>query len=308
MISLVGDVGGTNTRLALADGAGLRANTVLRARNADHAAFLDVVSAYMARHDCSDVSSVCIAIAGPVHQDQGELTNRNWTISAPQVGAHVGADRVELINDLSALGYSLPGQNLHQICGAHGALSNGQALVAGLGTGFNVSPARQLPAGGSAVFEAEKGHAEIPASVYRLLVRELGDAADAFPTVEDMFCGLGLEKLHLALTGKTASGETIVSAYDTGTDTDANRTITLFARGMGLLARTLICEYLPRDGLIFAGSVARGVLSSRALPEFTRTYLAPGMDVVRPSEIPVSMITDDAAALLGCLRYLTTRL
>lgn len=304
MTFLVGDVGGTNTRLALADASGLRSETLLRAPNDDHASLLDVIARFQDEQDCAGVDAVCIAIAGPVSQGRGRLTNRNWHICAREVAAQVGAARGMLINDLSALCYALPQLSPTPISGTAPPDNNRQSLVVGMGTGFNVGLTKPGPAGGITVFEAEMGHAELPASVRDTLSASLGTAAAGFTTVEDVFSGLGLARLHEALCGRVLSGPEIMQGYVTGQDRDAAATITLFARGLGQLSRALICQYLPGAGMIFAGSTARGILGSPALDAFAEAYLAPGMEVVRPADIPVSVITDDGAALHGCLHHL----
>ncbi|MEP2531316.1 ROK family protein [Shimia sp.] len=301
---LVGDVGGTNTRLSLADASGLRSETLMRARNEHHDSLTSVIGTYMEKHDCNALDGVCVAIAGPVQLGQGRLTNRDWDIQASEIAAKVGAPRCELINDLSALGNALPQLSLAQICGHQPDNTNGQALVVGMGTGFNVSLTKPGLDGRTVVFEAELGHAEVPASVMATLRGELGDKADRFETVESAFCGSGLERLYQAVAGRSLSGEDIMNAFEADTDPDATRTVHLFANGLGQLARTMICQYLPRDGLVFAGSASRGVLESAALPAFIDTFLAPGMDVVHPADIPVALITEDAAALHGCFHHL----
>ncbi|PSL18179.1 glucokinase [Shimia abyssi] len=301
---LVGDVGGTNTRLALADASGLRLDTLIRARNDDHDSMLTVVDAYKQAVDCSDVSAVCIALAGVIHDGIGSMTNRDWRISALDIGQSVGAPRAVLINDLSALGHALPDLTTMPVCKVESPATNGQSLVVGMGTGFNVSLAKKTHDGGTVVIEAEVGHAELPASIKSMLEVELGWSAGRFRTIEDAFCGSGLERLFHATTGQTLSGEKIMAAFTDGRDTGAIRTVNLFARGLGLLARGLICQYLPRDGLVFAGSASRGILDSTALSAFSDAFLAPGMDVVLPNSIPVSLITEDAAALFGCAHML----
>lgn len=304
MTYLVGDIGGTNTRLALADNTGVHTSTFMRARNDDFASFDAVLARYLATHEIGRLQACCIAIAGPVQAGSGQLTNRNWTLQADQLAQQTGATRAALINDLSALGYALPRLSPQLLSGAPQVLSNGQALVVGMGTGFNVSMIKNLSDGTTVVFEAELGHAELPASVAALLHREIGASASVFVTVEDCFCGPGLEHLHHKISGQNLSGHDIMAGFDSGTDVAATKTVTLFARALGLLTHTMIHQYLPRDGLVFAGSVARSMLASAALPAFTSALSEPGKGVVNPHSIPVSVITDDAAALQGCLAHL----
>jgi glucokinase len=66
----------------------------------------------------------------------------------------------------------------------------------------------------------------------------------------------------------------------------------------------MILQYMPRDGVAFAGSASRGVLTSAALPDFMAELTRDAHGIVDPETFPISLITDDAAALQGCLQYL----
>ncbi len=305
MTYLVGDIGGTNTRLAFAEASGLLPQTVVRARNDNYANFGEVLSEYLASHSPNTpLLGTCIAIAGPVQDGRGQLTNRDWALEADQIATQTGAPYGDLINDLSALGYALARVTPERVCGGTQEITNGQALVVGLGTGFNVSPIKFMPNDDVVVVEAELGHGELPASISHLLIDALGSAADVFQTVEDIFCGPGLERLHTALSGQSLEGQDIMAAFDGGTDAATQKTVRLFARALGLLTRSVVHQYLPRNGVAFAGSVSRSVLSSAALPDFTAALAIPGNGVVDASQFPISMITEDAAALEGCLQHL----
>lgn len=303
MTYLVGDIGGTNTRLALAGPGGVHEETILRARNDNFDSFDAVLAHYLKVQHTGHLDGICIAIAGPVQAGEGCLTNRNWSLSAAGFGVQSGAARAELINDLAALGYALPRISPKHIFGTRVAPTNGQSLVTGLGTGFNVSLTKQTRHGDTLVVEAELGHAEIPFSVGQLMQAALGDKAAPLLTVEDLFCGPGLERLHRLLSGTALDGGSIVAAYEAN-DVAATTTVELFTKALAYQTRALIHQYLPRDGIVFAGSAARGVLGSRALPLFVQTLESDGPGIVTPATIPLSVITDDAAALQGCLEHL----
>jgi glucokinase len=303
MTYLVGDIGGTNTRLALAGSDGVHQETILRARNDAFDSFDAVLAHFLAAQKTGHLDGICIAIAGPVQAGKGRLTNRNWALSATALAEQSGATRAELINDLSALGYALARITPDQFYGTRAAPTNGQALVTGLGTGFNVSLAKHTNQDETLVIEAELGHAEIPHSVGQLMYAALGQEAAPLKTVEDVFCGPGLERLHRLLSGTTLDGGSIIAAYE-AIDEAATDTVELFTKALAYLTRALIHQYLPRDGIVFAGSAARGVLGSRALPLFVETLESEGPGIVAPATIPLSVITDDAAALQGCLQHL----
>ncbi|MFC4671363.1 glucokinase [Seohaeicola nanhaiensis] len=297
---LVADVGGTNTRLSRA-GPGGWLEDIARFANDDHPSFDAVLERYLSAH-AGPFAACCIAIAGPITPERASLTNRDWTIDRAAISARLNAP-VRLVNDLAALGHALPGLGAEQtevLRPASGAgTRNGQALVAGLGTGFNVCLAKTTSEG-LVVVEAELGHASLPISVYEALEEALGDKAACFPSVEHLFSGRGLTQLHRALTGESdrEAGQIVAEAPDT---------VRLAARLTGLLARQLVFQYMPLDGIHFAGSVGRGILGPVGRDAFlSAAERGDGAYSEIVSRVPLGLITDDAAALTGLARLALT--
>ncbi|MCB1339879.1 MAG: ROK family protein [Pseudooceanicola sp.] len=297
---LVADVGGTNTRLALA-GPGGWLEDVARFANEDFDGFDAVLERYLAGHPGA-VAACCIAVAGPITPESARLTNRDWTISRDRVAERIGA-RVRLVNDLAALGHALPALGEGQIevlrAGSGTGARNGQALVAGLGTGFNVCLAKATSEG-LVVVEAELGHASLPLSVYEGLEAALGDKAACFPSVEHLFSGRGLTQLHRALTGEADMAAHVIVE-------NAPQTVALAARLTGLLARQMVFQYMPLDGIRFAGSVGRGILGPLGRAAFLEAAEQhDGAFSGLVARVPLGLITDDAAALTGLARLAWT--
>jgi glucokinase len=308
MTILVADVGGTNTRIALtaADGA---PESVARYRNDDFAAFADVLTRFCRAHDVGNIAGCCVAVAGPVTADHARLTNRDWSFHPQAIAAALPAPvAVHLVNDLVALGYALPALRPSQLSrirpAAPGRALNDQALVAGLGTGFNICMTKS--AGGTpTVIEAELGHASLPASVCTALGAAVGKAADGFAKNEDLFSGRGLAGIYRILSqGDTRQGPRILAAYDSRNPGPATRATDLLAHLLGVFARELVFQYLPFAGIYFAGGVARAIVATPARAEFLRAFTAAGPFDDLVSRVPVRVITDDAAALVGAARFL----
>lgn len=305
MHTLVADVGGTNSRIALAADKG---ELIEQARfaNDGFATFAELLHHYLSSRSLPKISACCIAIAGPVARDNARLTNRDWSFDPATIGAAFSAPLrrpVRLVNDLAALGHalgSLSGDSLRAIgTPANVGPGNGQSLVAGLGTGFNVcavtGPDKNV------VLEAEMGHASPPTPVTDALRAELGGAAAEFTRNEDLFSGPGLSCLHAALSGsQPLPGPEVIDRARDG-DPVARRTADLAARLLGLQSRELVPVYLPLDGLFLAGSVARA-LCDVAQDSFLCSWQAPGGFAEIVSRVPVSVITDDGAALIGAAR------
>jgi len=117
MTRLVADIGGTNARLALAQGHEVLPGTQQRFRNDAHSGFDEVAELYLADHSDHRVTEIVAAIAGPVSPEEGRLTNRGWVLRTGDLCWRFGVDRAVLVNDLAALGHALPGGKVDYFVG-----------------------------------------------------------------------------------------------------------------------------------------------------------------------------------------------
>jgi glucokinase len=77
--AVVGDIGGTNTRLALAVDGAYRG--VARYRNAEVADLESCLADYLEREALdAGALELVLAVAGPVEGDSVTLTNLDWTL------------------------------------------------------------------------------------------------------------------------------------------------------------------------------------------------------------------------------------
>ncbi|MBD3764131.1 MAG: glucokinase [Rhodobacterales bacterium] len=112
-LSLVADVGGTNTRVALARGTQLQTGSLRKFRNADFAGIDAVLARFIAEEGVAPPAGACVAGAGPVMDGAVVMTNlfddrgQPWIIDAGRVAAATGAGRVAILNDLQAQGHAL---------------------------------------------------------------------------------------------------------------------------------------------------------------------------------------------------------
>ncbi|WP_052249816.1 glucokinase [Tateyamaria sp. ANG-S1] len=299
-IGLVADVGGTNTRLAFVDRDGVIADTVVKCPNADFGSFLDLATNYLDGR--SVPSQVVIAVAGPVAGDKAKLTNRNWDFDAGALAAAFGADEVVLMNDLEALGQAVPTvaqdavEPLHDGAALGGA---GQALVVGLGTGFNVS-AVNMESG--TVFTSEQGHASLPSSVMSILQDRIPDTS-RFDSVENLFSGVGLLRLAHVIGVDVDSAEELAKSEDPR----ALEALDACTEAFGLMVRELAYSYFPRAGFYFNGSLAKFLME----PERRERVLAPlradGSFDGQFARIPAFLFVSDTVALGGCAARLLAR-
>lgn len=296
---LAADLGGTNARLALFRD-GVMAAGPQRFRNDDFSDFAALAAAFLAQAGMK-TDAVCVAAAGPVQGGRARLTNRDWEIEESALAAGLGAGRGIVMNDLAAqaLGlHRLGPEGLRDLAPAQDPDSNGQEVAMGFGTGMNLCLAKRLPDGRHVAMAQEWGHASLPAGVLEQAPPALDLSRAA--TVEDWFSGRGVAALHALRTGARMPGEAVVEAADSG-NAEAEETLRIFARMAGALCRDVALQLMPYDGLCLAGGAARGALQPRFAAEFQAVYRAHPRMAHILARVPVRVVMDDNAALLGCL-------
>lgn len=293
MTGLVADVGGTNTRLALVGADGVISGSVVKRANVGFDSFEEMAQAYLEGR--AEPERVVVAVAGPVAGTQARLTNRNWDIRAEEIARVTGAGHVQLLNDLEALGHAVPRVDPNDVEPLHAGASldeKGQALVVGLGTGFNVSP---VDTRNGAVFVTEQGHASLPGSVLAYLQAHVPDVS-AFETVEHLFSGVGL--LHLGRElGLRVESAAELAALD---DPKARAAVEICTDAFGLMLRELAYSYFPRAGFFFNGSLAKLLLSPERRARVLTPLRADARFDGQFARIPAFLFVSDTVALGGC--------
>ena len=310
---LVADVGGTNTRVALARGGCVLPDTIRRYPNHAHPDLWSILRHYLAGQGAPACQEACVALAGPVRDGEGRMTNLEWRIDGEGLRAATEARKVAILNDLQAQGHALGHVDEGMIApvleqGPEVLPARSTRLVIGIGTGFN-SAAVHEAAGGRHVVPSESGHAGLPVQGEAdLALAQWLRARHGFAAVEDVLSGRGLERLHLWL-GQRAGGGPALSAAEivraAGTDEAASETLRHFARMLGTVAGDLALIHLPFGGIYLAGGVARAVAPHLNASGFAEAFRDKGRFSGFMRNFPVFVIEDDYAALTGCARHLT---
>lgn len=299
---LVADIGGTNTRVALADGLVLRQGSIRRYANAGQPALGPILAEYLRGQGGEGCAGLCVAVAGPVRDGVAQMTNLSWRIDSVALATELGLPRVVLLNDLQAQGHALANlapRSLRAILPGQPAAPGSSRLVVGAGTGFNAAPVH-YPGGRAVVPASECGHIHLPrhGQTEEALARHLADT-HGIATVEEALCGRGLVTLHAWLTGREAAGDAILAGI-AGGEAEATRTGQLYARLMGRTLGTLALTHLPFGGIYLIGGVARAFA-----PHFVALGLGAALtEMGRFSDLAgafsVWSVEDDYAALAGC--------
>lgn len=311
-LNLVADIGGTNTRVALAQGASVQENTIRRFRNADYPGLESVIRKYVADEGDIDADGACVAVAGPVRDGKASLTNLDWTIDRDTLARATRAEKVSILNDLQAQGHALghlDDNKLRAVVAGVDAGPNAAKLVVGVGTGFNAAPVYDTAAG-RFVTPSESGHANLPIRTEQeLRLCQYVSSAHGFPAVEDVLSGRGIERVYAFLgqeadDPKEAGAAQIMGALSDGTDPRASEAATIFTRILGTVCGNLSLIQLPFGGVYLAGGVARAIAPYLGQFGFAEAFRDKGRFAGFMGNFAVSVIEDDYAALTGCAAHL----
>lgn len=309
--ALVADIGGTNTRVALADGPQVIAGTIRRYANSNYAGLEPVLQQYIADEGGVDPIATCVAVAGPVQDGQARMTNLDWTMTEQSLGAATNAQSVAILNDLQAQGYAVghvDSANLDTILAGQPATAAASKLVVGVGTGFNTAPVIET-LDGRVVPASESGHATLPTltdqdhALAAFVSEEHG-----FPSIEDVLSGRGIENVYRFVCAQHGGGDPlqaheIMAACDDGHPL-AMETVTICVRLLGAVCGNLALTLLPFGGIYLVGGVSRSFASHLHHAGFGDAFRDKGRFARFMDKFSISVVTDDYAALTGCAAYL----
>ena len=196
--ALVADVGGTRTRLALADGPSTLRD--VRVFATPSGSLLPLLHGYL-EDSGARVGRCAVAAAGRIRREHGgarvTLTNVALEIDAAELRGF--GEGPLLVNDLAAVAAALPHFAPADLEGldACGDTLQGARLVLGVGTG--IGAAVRLADG--ALLETEAGHVELAA-----VAPSQRDWLAALPrqraSAEELLAGPGLLRLHAQVGGE----------------------------------------------------------------------------------------------------------
>jgi len=310
--NLVADIGGTNTRVALADAARLLPDTVAKFANQDFADLGSVLRRYIDNQGGVDCAGACVAVAGPVRDGAGHLTNLDWSIDRALLADATSAEKVAVLNDLQAQGHGLaelPGRALCKILRAPTPVPNAVKLVVNIGTGFNAAVVYDAP-GSLLVPPSECGHCDLALQTREdVALADLIRRDHGFCGIDDVLSGRGLERIYAFHSAKPGSGATrraaeIMAAVADNSDPVAAKTTRHFVHLTAIAVGNLALSHLPFGGVYLSGGVARAFAPYFIDLGFEAAFKNKGRFAEFMANFAVSVIEDDNAALAGCANYL----
>lgn len=309
--SIVADVGGTNTRVAIARDGQVLPDSIRKFANADHDSLTDILSAYRNSHDTAMFEQAAVAIAGPVRDGEGRLTNLDWAIDCASLTQATGAPDAHVLNDLQAQAHAigaLDPAKVEVIRAGQTASPEAAQLVVGIGTGFNSAASYHTKAG-RLVPPAESGHATLPVSTAdQFAFAEYLRSRFNHAAIEDALSGRGLGHCHdwLRHSAGQPSGAKSAQVFASADDDDdmAKDAINLFSCILGTVLGDLALTNLPFGGIYLVGGMSRAIAPWLGQTDFEAAWYDKGRFGPFLDQFPIHLVTDDYAALTGCASFL----
>lgn len=313
---LAGDIGGTNTRLALYRRDPVRADPLHRAsfRNDEFASVHEIVARFLAA--TGQPTLACFGVAGLVDNGVCHLTNRNWVVAERAFAEQLGAPAI-LANDVAAAAVGvvhLPERGFVSLQQGTRDWGRGNIAVVAPGTGLGEAAAiwdgtRHHP------LATEAGHADFAAvsPIELELANWLRGRYGGHASVERVISGPGLQDIaeFLVDSGRcnplpalNALPESEQPAMLTqlalsGQEPLAAATLDIFMAALAREIGSAALQYLALGGIALAGGIPPRLLPLLQQKNFVATVVDKGRFSALLRSLPIRVVVDPDVALLG---------
>lgn len=319
---LIGDIGGTNARFALADARRPAFSKVETLQCADYESAEDAIAEYLRSVKAGTPAAICLAAAGPIIDRRVRFTNNHWQIDAAVLAGTFDTEAVRLLNDFEAIAYSIPflspedcvpiGLPDPKPLGGHHYMVG----IVGPGTGLGAVGLLKfgdlyLPIAG----EAGHGGFAPETQVQFDILSQLRERFDRV-SIERLVSGPGLENIYWALTTihgtkrqPRGPAEIFRAAIDR-TDPLANEAVQMFFEILGQVAGDLALTLGAQDGIFIAGGIAKRYPDLILNSAFRAGFERKGRNRSLMERVSTQLIMHEQPGLLGaayCARQLAER-
>ena len=317
---LAGDIGGTKTNLALYSHGKTRPVTrVIESYSSRDAPGLEtIVEQFFEKHPAS-ITEVCFAIAGPVIDGRCKTTNLPWDVSERRMARRFGWN-VRLINDLAATAFGIPLLYRRELYPLNRGRprKGGNIVLAAPGTGLGTSvlvwhDGKYIP------IPSEGGHVDFAPTdedqvlLWRTMCKHYGHVS-----IERIVSGMGILNIfsYLKETGRDQvpgwlardlermdPARAITEAAIRKNDPLCVKVLSMFTSILGSISGNLALTVLATGGVYLGGGIPPKILPALADGVFMNAFADKGRFQGLLQKIPVSVILNDRAAILGAARY-----
>lgn len=308
---LIGDIGGTNARFALADNAAPGFSDELTLQCADFESAEDAIKHYLDAVGASSPDVICLAAAGPLVEKRIRITNNHWILETNALATEFSTDSVRLLNDFHAIAYSIPFLGTDDCTSI--SLPDPEPLpaqnytvgIVGPGTGLGAVGLRKqgdllIPIAGEASHGGFAPETKVQIDVLVALRQQLDRVCS-----ERLVSGYGLENVYWALgeihgdkLANLSAAEIFAKAGD-NSDQHAAEAVALFFEVLGQFAGDFALALGANDGMYIAGGIVKRYPDLLASSRFRNGFENKGRHRSIMERIPTQLIMHDQPGLLG---------
>jgi glucokinase len=318
---LVGDLGGTHTRLAVYARSATDADSSLASvhfASADYPGFIEILQAFRRHHPALVLTRCVLAVAGPVIGNRSETPNLPWYLDAAEIAdaLAVNAAAVTLLNDLEAAALAvvdMPADRFHVVqAGNPGVIGNRALIAPGTGLGeamlyWDGCRYHALATEGGHCDFAPRNETEI--GLLRHALRHFPDHVSG----ERILSGAGIALIHEFLReGEGSNPGWVPPAGAAATaaiceralahrDALCEQALSMYLALLGAEVGNLALKTMALGGVIIAGGVAPKILPAFDDHVFVANVAGKGRFRTLLAGIPISICLDERAPLLGAL-------
>jgi glucokinase len=319
---LAGDIGGTSVKLALLkhESGNLKQIKECSFNSKDYPGLEPILLEFFENRKIS-VDQACLGVAGPVENGKCTVTNLQWIVKVGSLKKILEIDNVWLINDLAAMACSIPflqKSELEILQQGDGDTSDRVAVIAagtGLGQAFLIpdSTDRYL------VIDSEGGHCDFPFNdgIERDLLHFLQSQFGRV-SIERVLSGNGLSQIYQFLKKNHSIDEpewlshelkendqgSVITIYGlNGKSETCKKALDLFISFYGRVAGNLALQFRAKGGVYIGGGIAPKIISKLKSGNFMESFLSKGRFQNFMKTIPVKVIMNEKASLLGAAQY-----
>jgi len=321
---LAGDIGATNTRVALFDPKGdLRKPTRVKTyAGADYPGLVEVLRDYLKGVD-KPVVAACFGAAGPVVEGRVKLTNINWVVDSKQLCKEFDLQSAWLINDLKAIANAVPVLKLKEIKVLNKGIPEEHGTIAviapgtGLGIGFLTWAAGRYHA-----YATEGGHADFaPLNAVQDELLSFLRGKYKQVAVEHVGAGVGIPNIYefLKASGRAQEPTWLSSEINDATDTTrvivdnalaakpgseiCQQALEIFLTILAGEAGSLALQFGATGGVYIGGGIPPRILPAFDQYFFMKTFQAKLGYEYYLERFPVKIILHPEPGLLGAADY-----
>jgi glucokinase len=320
---LAGDIGGTNTRLALyqvTPDSPPRPCLQETYPSQSYVSIEAVLQRFLTHTSGREIECACFGIAGPVIDQVCETTNLPWRVSARLINDQFNFKLTRLINDLEANAWGIDTLERKDLLilnqGAEKAQGNRSIIAAGTGlgeAGLYWDGERHHP------FPSEGGHSDFsPSTPLEFGLYQSLQKAHQQVSWEDLVSGPGLEAIYDYLQKqhhqstpdwlskqmeKIGKAPAISDAGLDETDPVCHESLKLFTRLYAREAGNHALKIMATGGVYLGGGIAPRILPMLQQDFFMETFVAKGPMRKIMQAMPVKVILNDKTALLGAANH-----